>query len=113
MLTIEEIEAARNLTGDEQAQAFATIARKLSEDLLYDIRENIPSFDRHYGRAGWEHPAGLIVSLRKILNEDDECIGFDAEIRGNLIPVTICQLGFSYIDPEYTALVLKKVFCEK
>ena len=113
MLTIEEIEAAKSLTGDEQAQAFATISRKLSEDLLYDIRENIPSFDRHYGRACWEHPAGLMVYIRKHENEEGECVGFIAEVRGNLIPVTICQLGFSYLNEEDTALVLDKVFLEK
>lgn len=113
MLTIEEIEAARNLTGDEQAQAFATIARKLSEDLLYDIRENIPSFDRHYGRAGWEHPGGFLVYLKKHEDENGECVGFEVEIKGNLIPITLCSLGFAYINQEDTNLVLENVFLEK
>lgn len=111
MLTLAQIEAADRLAGNAKVRAFAAIARQLSEDLLHDIREGIPSFDRHHGRAYWEHPAGLTVALSAQRDEDGAPLGFVAEMRGTLVPVTICKLGFAYLYPEETALVMSKVFC--
>lgn len=111
MLTVETIEAADRLAGNAKVRAFDAIARQLSEDLLHDIREGIPSFDRHHGRAYWEHPAGLTVALSAQRDEDGAPLGFVAEMRGTLVPVTICKLGFAYLYPEETALVMRKVFC--
>lgn len=111
MLTVETIEAAGRLAGNAKVRAFAAIARQLSEDLLYDIREGIPSFDRHHGRAYWEHPSGITVTLCAQRDESGAPIGFVAELRGNLVPVTLCKLGFAYLDPADTALVMSKVFC--
>ena len=111
MLTPEHIEQAKRLTGDARAKALAAIARQLSEDLLYDLRENILSFDRHYGKAHWEHPGGFLVSIS--IHRDAETgnpLGFLAELRGQLIPLKLCTLGFAYIDPADTALVLQKCF---
>lgn len=110
MLTVETIEAADRLAGNAKVRAFAAIARQLSDDLLHDIREGIPSFDRHHGRAYWEHPAGLTVAISVQRDEDGAPLGFVAELRGNLVPVTLCQLGFAYLYPEETALVMRKVF---
>lgn len=110
MLTVETIEAADRLAGNAKVRAFAAIARQLSDDLLHDIREGIPSFDRHHGRAYWEHPAGLTIALSIQRDESGAPIGFVAELRGNLVPVTLCKLGFAYLDPADTQLVLRKVF---
>lgn len=110
MLTVETIEAADRRTGAAKVRAFAAIARQLSEDLLHDIREGIPSFDRHHGRAYWEHPAGFTVALSAQRDDEGAPLGFVAELRGNLVPVTLCKLGFAYLYPEETALVMRKVF---
>lgn len=111
MLTLAQIEAADQLTGKAKVKAFAAIARQLSEDLLHDIRDGIHSFDRHHGRAWLEHPAGLTVALSVQRDEDGAPIGFVAELRGNLVPVTLCRLGFAYLESADTALVMSKVFC--
>lgn len=111
MLTVETIEAAYRLAGNAKVRAFAAIARQLSEDLLHDIREDIPSFDRHHGRAYWEHPGGLTVALVIQRDESGAPLGFVAEIRGSIDPFPLCRLGFAYLDPAYTALVLRNVFC--
>ena len=110
MLTVETIEAAGRLAGNAKVRAFAAIARQLSEDLLHDIREGSPSFDRHHGRAYWEHPAGITVAISAQRDDEGAPLGFVAELRGNLVPVTICKLGFAYLYPEETALVMRKVF---
>lgn len=110
MLTVETIEAADRLAGNAKVRAFAAIARQLSEDLLHDIREGIPSFDRHHGRAWWEHSCGFLIAISIQRDEAGEPIGFVAELRGNIAPFTPCRLGFAYLDPADTALVLRKVF---
>ena len=110
MLTVAQIEAADRLAGNAKVRAFAAIARQLSEDLLYDLRENTTSFDLHHGRAYWEHPAGLTVALSVQRDEAGAPIGFVDELRGNLVPVTLCELGFAYLDQADTALVMRKVF---
>ena len=111
MLTVETIEAAGRLAGNAKVRAFAAIARQLSEDLLHDIRENVPSFDRHHGRAWWEHSCGFLISLAVQRDEDGATLGFVAELRGNIAPFTPCRLGFAYLGQADTALVLRKVFC--
>ena len=110
MLTVAQIEAADRLAGNAKVRAFAAIARQLSEDLLYDLRENAPSFDRHHGRAYWEHPGGLTVTLIAQRDEAGAPLGFVAEIRGSIDPFPLCRMGFAYLDPEDTALVMRKVF---
>lgn len=110
MLTADLIEQAKQLKGDQKAQAFAAIARLLSEDLLEEVKMGGAAIDRHYGKAEWEHPSGLLVSLAIHRDEDGKPIGFIARVRGNLVPIEICQLGFAYMDPENTKLVLRKAF---
>lgn len=110
MLTVAQIEYADRLTSNAKVRAFAAIARQLSEDLLYDIREGIPSFDRHHGRAYWEHPAGITVALSAQRDDEGAPLGFVAEIRGSIDPFPLCRMGFAYLDPADTALVMRKVF---
>ena len=110
MLTVETIEAAGRLAGNAKVRAFAAIARQLSEDLLHDILEGVPSFDCHHGRAWLEHPGGLTVALTVQRDEAGEPLGFVAEIRGSIDPFPLCRLGFAYLDTADTALVMRKVF---
>ena len=110
MLTVETIEAADRLAGNAKVQAFAAIARQLSEDLLHDIREGVPAFDRHHGRAYWEHPGGLTVALTVQRDEAGAPLGFVAELRCAIDPFPICRMGFAYLDPADTQLVMRKVF---
>ena len=110
MLTVAQIDEADLLTGAAKVRAFAAIARQLSEDLLYDLRENAPSFDCHHGVAWWEHPGGLTVALTIQRDEAGAPIGFVSEIRGSIDPFPLCRLGFAYLDPVDTQLVLRKVF---
>ena len=111
MLTVAQIDEADRLAGNAKVRAFAAIARKLSEDLLYDLRENMPSFDCHNGTAWWEHPGGLTVALTVQRDEAGAPLGFVAEIRGSIDPFPLCRLGFAYLGPADTALVMRKVFC--
>lgn len=111
MLTVETIDAADRLAGNAKVRAFAAIARQLSEDLLHDIRDGVPSFDRHHGRAWWEHQCGFLIALSIQRDESGAPLGFVAELRGNIAPFTPCRLGFAYLDPADTALVMSKVFC--
>lgn len=110
MLTTENIEQAKRLTGEAQVAAFAAIARQLSDDLLYDLRENIPTFEHFYGVALWEHPGDLLVALSVQRDESGAPLGFVAEIRKSRVPFLLCKLGFAYLDPADTALVLRNVF---
>lgn len=110
MLTVAQIEYADRLTSNAKVRAFAAIARQLSEDLLHDIREGVPAFDRHHGRAYWEHPGGLTVALTIQRDEAGAPLGFVAELRGAIDPFPLCRLGFAYLDPADTALVMRKVF---
>lgn len=110
MLTVETIEAADRLAGNAKVRAFAAIARQLSEDLLYDLRENTPSFDCHHGTSWWEHPGGLLVAITVQRDESGAPLGFVAEIRGSIDPFPLCRIGFAYLDPADTALVMRKVF---
>ena len=110
MLTADLIEQAKQLNGDQKAQAFSAVARLLSEDLLEEVKMGGAAIDRHYGKAEWEHPSGLLVSLAIHRDEYGNPLGFIARIRGNLVPIEICQLGFAYMDPENTKLVLRKAF---
>ena len=110
MITVAQIDEADLLTGKAKVKAFAAIARQLSEDLLYDLRENIPTFDCYNGTAWWEHPGGLTVALSVHRDKAGAPLGFFAEIRGYSDPFPLCRLGFAYLDQADTALVLRKVF---